>query len=89
MKQTAVNGILERIKQLSINCDSPDSKWVIEMLIRDIETGTEYDKSFLEIERDQLMFSFDRGHSDTVCSLSGIKKRESNSVEFYNEYFKK
>jgi hypothetical protein len=89
MKKTAVEGILERIKQLSITCDSPDSKWLVEMLIRDIENGTEFDKSFLDMEKQQLILSFKKGHNDVVCSLSGIKKYQSSGEEFYNDYFSK
>jgi hypothetical protein len=89
MKKTAVEGIIERIKQLSITCDSPDSKWLVDMLLRDIENGTEFDKSFLNIEKDQMIFAFNRGHSDVICTLSGIKKKQCTGEEFYKEYFSK
>ena len=59
--KTVVEQLLDRINQLKVTCDSADSVWLVDMLIRDIQNGTEFDRSFLEMEKEQIIQTYDEG----------------------------
>jgi hypothetical protein len=55
--KTPMQQLIDRINDLKISCSDPDANWLADMLIRDISEGSKFDKSFLEMEKEQMGYT--------------------------------
>jgi hypothetical protein len=72
--KTAMQLLIDRINDLKISCSDPDANWLADMLIRDISEGSKFDKSFLEMEKEQIIDTF-------------IVRYTGTAEEYYNETY--
>jgi hypothetical protein len=83
MGNTVVRQLLDRINQLKLTCDSADSIWFADMLIRDIEQGSKFDESFLEMEKEQM--------KEVAWYFREVDMKKSNKGNIidleFNEYY--
>jgi len=79
--KTAMQLLIDRINDLKISCSDPDANWLADMLIRDISEGSKFDKSFLEMEKEQIIDWYATGQADTVNMYEQHLNKNSNTNE--------
>jgi hypothetical protein len=78
--KTPMQQLIDRINDLKISCSDPDANWLADMLIRDISEGSKFDKSFLEMEKEQIMDAWVDGDNSDCLS-------EQDSSDFAERYY--